>query len=78
MKNFEDKMSRLEEINVLIRENSLPFSEMSALFEEGMKLAQELESELDQTERKIVLLSEDGSEREFDPPGGFLPGESEG
>ena len=57
MKTFEEKMKRLEEINQILKEQKNSFSEMTALFEEGMKLSESLEKELDRAEQKILLVN---------------------
>lgn len=59
MKTFEEKMERLEEINTILKEKKNSFSEMTALFEEGMNLSKGLEKELDQAEQKIIMLKEE-------------------
>jgi exodeoxyribonuclease VII small subunit len=58
MKTFEDKMTRLEEINLILKDQKSTFSEMTALFEEGMKLSESLEKELNNAEQKILLVKE--------------------
>jgi len=52
-------MERLEVINTILKEKKNSFSEMTALFEEGMHLSKGLEKELDQAEQKIIVLKED-------------------
>lgn len=59
MKSFEEKMARLEEINALLKEQKNSFTEMTALFEEGVGLAKELEDELGRAEQKILLVKEE-------------------
>jgi exodeoxyribonuclease VII small subunit len=66
MKNFEDRMARLEELNENLRKGNLPLEESLALFEEGMKLAKGLEKELSRIERKIEILV---NEPEISPSG---------
>ena len=56
MKTFEERMKRLEEINQILKEQKNSFSEMTSLFEEGMKLSNGLEEELDKAEQKILLV----------------------
>lgn len=56
MKNFEERMARLEELNENLRKGNLPLEEALALFEEGMKLARGLEKELSRIERRIEIL----------------------
>ena len=56
MKTFEEKLSRLEELNGQIKEGELPLEQAMDLFEEGMKLAKGLEKELNKMERKVEIL----------------------
>jgi exodeoxyribonuclease VII small subunit len=56
MKSFEERMTRLEELNENLRKGSLPLEEALGTFEEGMKLAKGLEKELSKIERKIEIL----------------------
>ncbi len=55
MKNFEERLNRLEEINTVIK-NGGDLDESLRLFEEGVKLAKGLEKDLMKVERKIELL----------------------
>lgn len=56
MKSFEERMTRLEELNENLRRGNLPLETAITTFEEGMKLAQGLEKELSKIERKIEIL----------------------
>ena len=58
MKTFEERMNRLEEINRVLKDQENSFSEMTALFEEGMKLSASLEKELNEAEQKVIILKE--------------------
>jgi exodeoxyribonuclease VII small subunit len=55
-KSFEDKMKRVDEISALISNGSAGLRESVALFEEGMKLIDELQLELDGTKAKVQML----------------------
>lgn len=55
MKNFEERLNRLEEINTTIKGGG-NLDESLKLFEEGVKLAKGLEKDLLKVERKIELL----------------------
>ena len=68
MNSFEKRMSRLEEINTLLKEQKSSFSEMTSLFEEGIKLSESLETELNQAEQKIIHLRENLQEKGSDLP----------
>ena len=63
MKTFEERMTRLEEINSLLKEGKNTFSDMTKLFEEGITLSSSLEKDLDQAEQKIIRLKEDHQEK---------------
>ena len=56
MKSFEERLSRLEELSERLRSGELPLEEAVSLFEEGMRLARELEKELAKIERKVEIL----------------------
>lgn len=56
MKNFEERLSRLEALGERIRQSDLPLDDALASFEEGIKLARTLEKDLDKIEGKIQLL----------------------
>ncbi len=56
MKGFEERLSRLENLNDKISEGNIPLDEAVALFEEGIKLAKSLEKDLSKVERKVELL----------------------
>ncbi len=66
MDSFEQRMKRLEEINALLKEQKSSFSEMTALFEEGIKLSESLEKDLEQAEQKIISLKEGVQEIQSD------------
>ncbi len=55
MKNFEERLNRLEEINDSIKGGG-SLDESLRLFEEGIKLAKGLEKDLSKVERKIEIL----------------------
>jgi exodeoxyribonuclease VII small subunit len=56
MKSFEDRLNRLESLSEKLREGKIPLEEAVSIFEEGMKLAKELEKELAKIERKVEIL----------------------
>ena len=55
MKNFEERLNRLEEINTSIK-NGGDLDVSLKLFEEGVRLAKGLEKDLLKVERKIEML----------------------
>ena len=68
MKSFEDRLNRLESLSEKLREGKIPLEEAVSIFEEGMKLAKELEKELAKIERKVEILV-----NEPDKKGGAAP-----
>ncbi|GAB1483884.1 exodeoxyribonuclease VII small subunit [Treponema sp.] len=61
MKNFEERLNRLEALGENIRKSDIPLDDALASFEEGIKLARSLEKDLDKVEAKIQILM-NGSE----------------
>lgn len=57
MKDFEEGMKRLEEIQERLSNSDVSLKNMLELYEEGMRLSQELSSELDTIERRVEILS---------------------
>ena len=56
MKDFEQRLERLEEISDQLRDGDIPLSNATSFFEEGIKLARSLEKDLSRIERKIEIL----------------------
>jgi exodeoxyribonuclease VII small subunit len=56
MKNFEERLARLEALSEKIRKPEIPLDEALKAFEEGIKLAGTLEKELEKIEGRIELL----------------------
>ncbi|HPE37386.1 MAG TPA: exodeoxyribonuclease VII small subunit [Spirochaetales bacterium] len=56
MKNFEERLSRLEELAERIRDPDLPLEEAVSVFEEGVKLSKGLEKDLERVEGKVEML----------------------
>lgn len=56
MKNFEERLIRLEELGSRIRESDLPLDDALKAFEEGIKLARSLEKDLDKIEGRVRIL----------------------
>ncbi|HUX20528.1 MAG TPA: exodeoxyribonuclease VII small subunit [Spirochaetia bacterium] len=67
MKGFEERLTRLEELNEKISEGNIPLDEAVALFEEGIKLAKGLEKDLSKVERKVELLVNEPETAEDEP-----------
>ncbi|MDR1506228.1 MAG: exodeoxyribonuclease VII small subunit [Treponema sp.] len=56
MKNFEERLERLESLGDAIRKPDLPLEEALKAFEEGIKLARALEKDLEKVESRIEIL----------------------
>jgi len=56
MKNFEERMERLEALGEKIRKTDIPLDEALKAFEEGIRLARSLESDLEKIENRIEVL----------------------
>lgn len=68
-RNFEDRLSRLEEISERIQSQEVPIEEAVGLFEEGIGLAKGLEKDLARVERRIeILVNEPNPEVEDEKP----------
>lgn len=57
--SFEESYKRLEEVIARLDSGNLPLDESVALFEEGMRLAQYCEQQLDNAEIKVTQLLTD-------------------
>jgi exodeoxyribonuclease VII small subunit len=57
MKNFEERLVRLEELGALVKKNDIPLDEALAAFEEGIKLSRSLEKDLEKVENRIEVLT---------------------
>ncbi|TXT47024.1 MAG: xseB [Spirochaetes bacterium] len=63
MKNFEQRLVRLETLAEKIKDRELPIEEAIHIFEEGIKLSRELKKELQEIEARVeVLLSDETHE----------------
>ncbi|WP_010258409.1 exodeoxyribonuclease VII small subunit [Treponema primitia] len=56
MKNFEERLERLEELGEAIRKPDIPLDDALKAFEEGIKLARTLEKDLEKVESRIEIL----------------------
>ncbi len=56
MKNFEERLTNLEELNEKMKTGNIALEEAVQIFEEGIKLAKGLEKDLSKVERKIEIL----------------------
>lgn len=76
MKSFEERLNRLEQLSDKLKAGNIPLEEAVSLFEEGIKLAKELEKELSKIERKVeILLNEPGKKEgeTVEPALGLFP-----
>jgi exodeoxyribonuclease VII small subunit len=56
MKNFEERLQRLEILGEQIRKTDIPLDEALKAFEEGIRLARTLENDLEKIETRIEVL----------------------
>jgi exodeoxyribonuclease VII small subunit len=56
MKNFEERLERLEVLGEQIRKTDIPLDQALKAFEEGIKLARTLEKDLEKIDSRIELL----------------------
>ena len=56
MKNFEERLKRLEFLGEQIRKTDIPLDEALKAFEEGIKLARTLEKDLEKIDSRIEIL----------------------
>ena len=56
MKNFEERLEKLEMLGEQIRKTDIPLDEALKAFEEGIKLARTLEQDLEKIESRIEIL----------------------
>lgn len=55
-KNFEELMSKLEEITNKLEKENLNLDESVKLFEEGMQISKECSEKLENAEKRITVL----------------------
>jgi exodeoxyribonuclease VII small subunit len=68
VKNFEERLERLEKLGEAIRKPDLSLEEALKAFEEGVKLARSLEKDLEKVESRIeVLLNAPEAKSEASP-----------
>jgi exodeoxyribonuclease VII small subunit len=56
MKNFEERLKRLEDLGEKIRKPDIPLDDALKAFEEGIVLARSLEKDLEKIESRIEIL----------------------
>jgi len=67
MKNFEERLARLEELNEKMKSGNIPLDEAVEMFEDGIKLARGLEKDLSKVERRIEILVNEPETPEEEP-----------
>jgi exodeoxyribonuclease VII small subunit len=68
MKNFEERLQKLETLGEKIRGTDIPLEDALKAFEEGIKLARSLEKDLEKIESRIELLLNDPDSKTDDNP----------
>jgi len=68
MKNFEDRLERLELLGEQIRKTDIPLDEALKAFEEGIKLARTLEKDLEKIDSRIETLMNSAEAQEDESP----------
>jgi exodeoxyribonuclease VII small subunit len=56
MKNFEERLERLEKLGEAIRRPDISLEDALKAFEEGVKLARSLEKDLEKAESRVEIL----------------------
>lgn len=56
MKNFEERLARLEQLTQQVKSPQTPLADAVSGFEEGFKLAQALEKDLEKLEKRVEIL----------------------
>lgn len=67
MTNFEEKLKALEELTDDIKRSDISLEDALKDFEEGIKIAKNLEKQLDKMESKIQILMNSPENAETDP-----------
>ena len=78
MKNFEQRLARLEELAHAISGGDIELEDAVKMFEEGIKLARGLEKDLSRVERRIEILVNQPETEDEKPTLELFPELSEG
>ncbi|MBN1411629.1 MAG: exodeoxyribonuclease VII small subunit [Spirochaetales bacterium] len=73
MANFEENLTRLEELSEQIQDGDIPLEEAVKVFEEGIRLAKKLEKDLTRIERKIEILKNNPAREDEKPEMELFP-----
>jgi len=68
MKNFEERLEKLERFGETIRKTDVPLEDALKAFEEGVKLARSLEKDLEKIESRIEILLNSPEAKAQDSP----------
>ncbi|MDR2468424.1 MAG: exodeoxyribonuclease VII small subunit [Spirochaetaceae bacterium] len=68
MKNFEERLEKLENLGEKVRDSAIPLDEALKAFEEGIKLAHGLEKDLEKVESRIEMLMNGAESEAHDKP----------
>jgi exodeoxyribonuclease VII small subunit len=61
VKNFEERLEKLEKLGEKVRSSDIPLDQALAAFEEGIKIARTLEKDLEKVENRIEMLMNDAN-----------------
>lgn len=64
-KTYEEAIKRLEEIVSLLEKNEVPLEESIALFQEGIELSQYCNRKLENIQKKVAKIYENGELKDF-------------
>ena len=67
MKDFEKRLARLEELSETINTQDVPLEDALGIFEEGIKLAKNLEKDLEKLEGRVKILMNQPEEKTEKP-----------
>lgn len=73
MSDFEQRLQRLEEIAEQLRDGTIQVDDAAQLFEEGVKLARALDTELQRIERKVEVLANQPVDEDTPPSFELFP-----
>lgn len=62
---FEEKLAKLNELVNKLQDNSISFEESISIYNDSIKLSEELKNELNNTLSKVTLVNENNEEEEF-------------
>ena len=76
MENFEQKLSRLEQLSEAIKQSDISLEDAIKDFEEGIKLARSMQAYLDEMEGKVQILMNPQEATEGGKAGGIKRGKA--